>query len=130
MKDPNMFLPYEEFQNKYRLKACPLAFGGINATLKNLRKRFKENIDSPEKEEIEPFIKAFLKAKKTSNLTYKILVATKSQTPETSQAKWHEDCGLEKWEIDWKSAFQSTKSAQKVPNSSATCYLQIPFYLK
>ena len=64
MKDANKPLSYEEFQNKYGLKACPLAFGGIIATLKNLRKRFKENIDSPEKDEIEPFIKIFLKAKK------------------------------------------------------------------
>ena len=44
MKDANKPLSYEEFQNKYGLKACPLAFGGIIATLKNLRKRFKEKI--------------------------------------------------------------------------------------
>ena len=113
MKDANKPLSYEEFQNKYGLKACPLAFGGIIATLKNLRKRFKENIDSPEKDEIEPFIKIFLKAKKPSNLTYKILVATKSEAPETSQAKWHEDCDLEKGEFDWKRAFQSTKICTK-----------------
>ena len=51
MKDATLFLSYEEFQNKHSFKACPLTFSGITATLKKLRKRFKDNIDSPEKEE-------------------------------------------------------------------------------
>ena len=87
MKDATLFLSYEEFQNKHSFKACPLTFSGITATLKKLRKRFKDNIDSPEKEEIEAFIKTSLETKKPSNLTYKTLVAIKSEKPRTSQAK-------------------------------------------
>ena len=93
MKDATLFLSYEEFQNNS-------AFSGITATLKKLRKRFKDNIDSPEKEEIEPF-KTLLETEKTSNLTYKTLAAIKCEKPRTSQAKWHENCALEKGEINW-----------------------------
>jgi len=46
------------------LKAsCPLAFNGIIAALKTIRKSFKENIDSLETVEAESFIKAFQKLK-------------------------------------------------------------------
>ena len=104
---------YEEFQNKHSFKVCPLAFNGITATLKKLRKRYKDNIDSPEKEVIEPFIKTFLETKKPSNLTYRTLIAIKSEKPTTSQAKWHEDCALEKGEINWKKVFQLTRKCTK-----------------
>ena len=49
------------------------AFSRITATLKKLRKRFKGNIDSPEKEEFKPFIKTFVETKKPSNLNYVII---------------------------------------------------------
>ena len=42
------FLSYTEFLNKHHCKDCPLAFSGIIATLKTIRKRLKKNIDSLE----------------------------------------------------------------------------------
>ena len=77
IKDGTSFLSYTEFLNKYHCKSCPLAFSGIFATLKAIRKRFKENIDSLETVEVESFTKAFQKTKKPSNLTYRNLVAKK-----------------------------------------------------
>jgi len=50
-----VFLSYTEFLNKYHCKSCPLAFNGIIATLKTIRKRFKENIDRQETVEAESF---------------------------------------------------------------------------
>ena len=49
IKDETCSLSYTEFLNKYYCKSCPLAFSGIIATLKTIRKRFKENIDSLER---------------------------------------------------------------------------------
>ena len=112
-KDATLFLSYEEFENKHSFKACPLAFSGITATLKKLRKRFKDNIDSPEKEEFKRFIETFLETKKPSNLKYRTLVAIKSEKPRNSQAKWHEDCALEKGEINRKKVFQLTRKCTK-----------------
>ena len=79
IKDRTCFLSYKEFLNKYHCKSCPLAFSGIIATLKTIRMRFKENIDSLETVEVESFIKALQKTKKPSNLTYRNLVTTKSE---------------------------------------------------
>lgn len=73
--------------------------------LKTRRERFKENIDSLETE-VESFTKAFQKTKKPSNLTYRNLVAKKSEKPRASQTKWYRDCDLNEEEIDWKKAFQ------------------------
>ena len=138
MKDATLFLSYEEFLNKHGFKACPLAFNGITATLKKLRKRFKDNIDSPEKEEFKPFIKTFLETKKPSNLTYRTLIAIKSEKPRSSQAKWHEDCALEKGlEINWKKVFQLTRQCTKGSrliifqlSFSIDDYQKIHFYIK
>ena len=77
IKDGTSFLSYTEFLNKYHCKSCPLAFSGIFATLKAIRKRFKENIDSLETVEVESFTKAFQKTKKPRNLTYRDLVPKK-----------------------------------------------------
>ena len=71
--------------------------------------RFKENIDSVETAEVESFTKAFQKTKKPSNLTYRNLVATKSEKPRASQTKWYRDCDLNEEEIDWKKTFQLTQ---------------------
>jgi len=138
MKDETFFPSYAEFLNKYHCKGCPLAFSGIITTLKTIRKRFKENIYSLENVEVEPFTKAFQKTKKPSNLTYRTLVATKSEKPRTPQTKWHRDCDLDEEEIDWKKTFQLTRSWTKsIPsllfsnsNSSIDVCLQIPFLYK
>ena len=87
IKDGTCFLSYKEFLNKYHCKSCPLAFIGIIATLKKIKIRFKENIDSLETVEVESFTKAFQKTKKPSNLTYRNVVATKSEKPRASQTK-------------------------------------------
>ena len=98
MKHATLFLSYEEFKNKHSFKACPLAFNGITATLKELRKRFKDNIDSPEKEEFKAFIKIFLETKTPSNLTYRTLVAITSERPRRSQ----NGTKIAPWKKDWK----------------------------
>ena len=67
-----------------------------------MKKRFKKNIDSLETAEVESFTRAFQKTKKPSNLTYRNLVATKSEKPRASQTKWYRDCDLNEEEIDWK----------------------------
>ena len=113
IKDGTCFLSYTEFLNKYHCKSCPLAFSGIIATLKTIRERFKENIDSLETVEVESFTKAFQKTKKPSNLTYRKLVATKSEKPRASQTKWYRDCDLNEEEIDWKKTFQLTRTCTK-----------------
>ena len=65
IKDETCFLSYTEFLNKYHCKSCPLAFSGIIGTLKTMRMRFKENIDSAETAEVESFTKAFQKTEET-----------------------------------------------------------------
>ena len=114
IKDGTCFLSYTEFCNKYHFKSCPLAFSGIVATLKAIRKRFKENIDSLETFEVESFTKAFQTTKKPSSLTYRNLVAKKSEKPRASQRKWYRDCDLNEAEIDWKKiTFQLTRTCTK-----------------
>ena len=138
IKDGTCFLSYTEFLNKYHCKSCRLAFSGIIATLKTIRIRFKENIDSLETVKVESFSKAFQKTKKPSNLTYRNLVATKSEKPRASQAKWYRDCNLNEEEIDWKKKhFCLREHAQKVPkllfsisNFSIEVCLQIPFCIR
>ena len=75
-----IFLSYTKFLNNHHSKGCPLAFSGIIATLKTIRRRFKENVDSLENVEIESFTKALIKTKKPSNLTYRNFVATEGKT--------------------------------------------------
>lgn len=111
-KNPTTFLSYKEFQTKYSLKPCFLAFNGIISTLKSLRERFKNNIINIEKEDVKPFNKSFLVTKKPSNLVYRNLVALKSEKPLSSQAKWQNDCKLED-EIDWKKTFQLARTCTK-----------------
>ena len=74
---------------------------------------FKENIDSLETIKVESFTKAFQKTKKPSKLTYRNLVATKSEKPRASQAKWYRDCDLSGEEIDWKKTFLLTGTCTK-----------------
>jgi len=68
---------------------------------KKIKKSFKENIDSLETVEAESFTKTFQKQKNLSKLTYRNLVATKSEKPIASETKWHRDCDLDDEEIDW-----------------------------
>ena len=76
-----------------------------------MKKRLKENIDSLETAEVESFTRAFQRTKKPSNLTYRNLVATKSEKPRASQTKWYRDCDLNEEEIDWKKkTFQLTRT--------------------
>ena len=76
--------------------------------------RFKENIDSVETVEVESFTKAFKKTKKPSHLTYKSLVATKSENPRAFQTKWYRDCDLNEEEIDWgKKTISSCENMHK-----------------
>jgi len=77
---------------------------------------FKENIDPLETVETESFTKAFQKTKHPSKLTYRNLVATKSEKPMASQTKWHRDCDLDEKEIDWKKHFSLQVHGLKVPN--------------
>ena len=115
IKDETCFLSYTAVLNKYHCKRCPLAFSGIIASLKIMKKRFKGDIDSLETAEVESFTRAFQKTKKPSNLTYRNLVATKSEKPRASQTKWYRDCDLNEEEIDWKKHFSLREHAQKVP---------------
>ena len=62
-KHETCFLSYTEFLSKYQCKSYPPAFSGIIATLKTMRMRFKENIDSVETAEVESFTKVFQKTK-------------------------------------------------------------------
>ena len=82
----------------------------------------------------ESFTKAFQKTKRPSKLTYRNLVATKSEKPMASQTKWHKDCDLDEKEIDWKKKhFSLQEHALKVPNllfSSIVVCLQIPFCIR
>ena len=75
--------------------------------------RFKENIDSLETVKVESFTKAFQKTKKPSNLTYRNLVATKSEKPRASQVKWYRDCNLSEEEIDWKKNISAYENMHK-----------------
>ena len=95
---------------KHSHKLRPLAFNGIIATLKTMRMRFKENINNVETAEVESFTKAFQKPKKPSNLTYRNLVATKSEKPRASQSKWCRDCDLNEEKIIWKKTFQLART--------------------
>ena len=113
IKDETCFLSYTEFLNKYHCKSRPLAFSGIIASLKTMKKRFKENIDSLETAEVESFTRAFQKTKKPSNLTYRNLVATKSEKPRASQTKWYRDCDLNEEEIDWKKNISAYENINK-----------------
>ena len=113
IKHETCFLSYTEFLNKYHCKSCPLAFSGTIATIKTMTMRFKENIDSVETAEVESFTKAFQKPKKPSNLTYRNLVATKSEKPRASQTKWYRDCDLNEEEIDWKKNISACKNMHK-----------------
>ena len=81
--------------------------------LKTMTMRFEENIDSVETAEVESFTKAFQKTKKPSNLTYRNLVATKSEKPRASQTKWYRDCDLNEEEIDWKKNISTCKNMHK-----------------
>ena len=110
IKDETCFLSYIEFLNKYHCKSCPLAFSGIIATLKTVRMRFKENVETAE---VESFTKAFQETKKPSNLTYRSLVATKSEKPRASQTKWYRDCHLNEEEIDWKKNISACNNMHK-----------------
>ena len=76
--------------------------------------RLTKNIDSVETVEVESFTKAFQKTKKHSNLTYRNLIAKKSEIPRASQTKWYRDCDLNEEEIDWKKHFSLREHAQKV----------------
>ena len=93
------------------LQKLPLAFSRIIVTLKTIRKRFKENIDSLETIEVESSTKAF--QKNSSNLAYRNLVATKNEKSRASQTKWYRDCDLNEEEIDWKKTLQLTRRCTK-----------------
>ena len=135
IKDETSFLSYTEFLNKYHCKSCPLALSGIIATLKTIRKRFKENIDGLETAEVESFTKAFQKTKKPSNLTYRNLVARKSEKPRSSQTKWYRDCDLDEEQINGleknisvcKNMHKNTKIIIFQFKFLHTCCLQTPF---
>ena len=113
LKDETCFLSYTEFLNKYHCKSCSRAFNGIITTLKIIKKRFKENIDTLETVEAESFSKVFQKAKNPSKLMYRNLVATKSEKPIVPQTKWHRDCDLGEKAIDWNKTFQLTRTFTK-----------------
>ena len=99
-------------------------------------KSFKENIDSLETVESESFTKAFQKTKNPSRLTYRYLVATKSEKPIASQTKWHRDCDLDEEEIDWNKTFQLTRACTKSTKLIIFQFkflhrrLQIPFCIR
>lgn len=48
IKDSTALLSFEEFQNKYNIQACSVAFIGMISSLKTLRKIFRENISCPD----------------------------------------------------------------------------------
>ena len=94
----NNFLSLNNFRCKYEIDSHPLSFYGLISAVKSLRidsnflrffLRFTEH--QPRKGAINTRI---LEVKKATTLIYKKLISSKSLTPEWSQKKWLEDCGL------------------------------------
>ena len=134
IKEETCFLSYTEFLNK----SCPLAFSGINATFKTIRKRFKENTDSLETFEVESFTKAFQKTKKPA-IYKRIEISLQQRVKNREHPKQNgtEIATLMRKKWTGKKHFSSQEHAQKVPklffsnlNFSIDVCLQTPFCIR
>ena len=115
------------------LQKLPTCFQWDSCNVKGNKEEIQENIDSLETAEVESFTKAFQKTKKPSNLTYRNLVAKKSEKLRASRTKWYGDCDLNEEEIDWKKTFQLTRTGTKLFfnfNFSIDVWQQIPFCIR
>ena len=64
--------------------------------------------------EYEPLTTRILQVKKATTIIYKKLISNKSLTPESSQKKWLEDCGLPiNDNINWNAAYLLAKKCTK-----------------
>ena len=96
------------------LQKLPTCFQWDSCNVKGNKEEIQENIDSLETAEVESFTKVFQKTKKPSNLTYRNLVAKKSEKPRASRTKWYGDCDLNEEEIDWKKNISAHENRHKI----------------
>ena len=110
----NNFLSLNDFRCKYEIDPRPLSFYGLISAVKSLRtdSNFQDlqNTDH----EYEPLTTRILQVKKATTIIYKKLISNKSLTPESSQKKWLEDCGLPiNDNINWNAAYLLAKKCTK-----------------
>ena len=109
MDDNGNFLSLPAFENKYALKARPLAFYGLISAVKLLKRYIPPNMRPPLKYEF--FLARLLENTKPNRLVYKKLVTKKGERPTSSQQKWLEDVNITiNWETTYQLSFQCTKS--------------------
>ena len=97
MDDNGNFLSLPAFENKYALKARPLAFYGLISAVKLLKRYIPPNMRPPLKYEF--FLARLLENTKPNRLVYKKLVTKKGERPTSSQQKWLEDVNIT---INWE----------------------------
>ena len=110
----NNFLSLNDFRCKYEIDPRPLSFYGLISAVKALRidSNFQDLQNT--NHEKEPLTTRILEIKKATTLIYKILIGNKSLTPESSQKKWLEDCGLPiDGNINWAAAYLLAKKCTK-----------------
>ena len=110
----NNFLSLNDFRCKYEIDPRPLSFYGLTSAVKPVRidSNFQDLRTATAK-------RSHLQVKKATTLIYKKLIGNKSLTPESSQKKWLEDCGLPiNDKINWTAAYllaeQCTKSTKLI----------------
>ena len=110
MEDDNgNFFSLPAFENKYALKACPLAFYGLISAVKLLKRYIPPNSRPPLKYEF--FLARLLENTKPNRLVYKKLVSKNGERPISSQQKWLEDVNITiNLETTYQLSFQCTKS--------------------
>ena len=110
----NNCLSLNDFRCKYEIDPRPLRFYGLMSAVKALRidSNFQDLQNT--NHEKEPLTTRILDVKKATTLIYKILIGNKSLTPEPSQKKWLEDCGLlTNDNINWTAAYLLAKKCTK-----------------
>ena len=110
----NNFLSLNDFRCKYEIDPRPLSFYGLISAVKSLRidSNFQDLQNT--KHEKEPLTTRIFQVKKATTLIYKKLISNQSLTPESSQKKWLEDCGLPiNDNINWTAAYLLAKKCTK-----------------
>ena len=110
----NNFLSLNNFRCKYEIDPRPLSFYGLISAVKSLR--IDSNFQDLQKNNLEkePLTTRILQVKKATTLIYKKLISNKSLTPESSQKKWLEDCGLPiNDNINWTAAYLLANTCTK-----------------
>ena len=126
LKDDNSFLSYQEFKAKFKFTPCPLTYCGVISMLKIVKKSLGNNPTETMKHE--PMTSKLEKAKKASQVVYKVLVEKKGSLPAKSQEKWMSDCNCT--EINWKAAYlltrQCTNSSRLIEFQFKLLHRRIP----